>query len=276
MVGKKLALNFGVAAARTLGLRQWTRSWFAFLRALPHVLVTRDLGRLDQIMGGAPVCVRFMGRRFTVDCPACDLATSRSADSSHAFGLVRELFVRNCYLQSFPSAENPMRYVVDGGANRGLFALFAASAGARVVAVEPTDYLCSLIHHHMRINGLDNYAVEQTSLGASAPAQSDHDRPVLSIPDVMKRHGLPRIDLLKLDIEGAEFALFGDAVWLDRVSAVTMEVHASHGAPASIVRTFEEHGFSVCLRNEALELVNDPSATVFLYAQRSMPVSRHA
>jgi hypothetical protein len=265
----KLALNFGPAAARVLGPRQYARSWLALGRALPRVVRSGHLGPLDELMGSTPLRIRFMSQTFTIDCPTCDRATQETADDSHTFGLIRELFVRNCYLRARCAPRAPLLHVVDGGANRGLFSLFAAASGASVVAIEPSPAYCELIHHHMALNGMARYAVEAAILGECAvPVATEVPPPILSIEDVMTMHRIPQIDLLKLDIEGGEFVLFADPTWLQHVRAVTMEVHAAQGDPRHIVRAFRDQNFAVELRDVALRLVGDPQAAAFIYAEK--------
>lgn len=266
----KIALNFGPSAARVLGPRQYARTCRAVARAMPQIVRSRNLRSVDAAMGTAPLRVRFMRQSFTVDCPACDGVTARTSDTSHTFGLIRELFVRNCYLRSLHLSNSPLAHVIDGGANRGLFSLFAASSGATVVAVEPAPAFCALIHHHMAINGITDYAVEQAVLGAcTVPVAVTVPAPVVSIPDLLDRHAIPHIDLLKLDIEGAEFALFSAPAWLQHVSTLTMEVHAAHGRVSDIVATLLDEAFTVELRDVTLAVVPEPSRAAFLYATRT-------
>jgi len=48
----------------------------------------------------------------------------------------------------------------------------------------------------------------------------------VTIPGLMSQYGLTRIDLLKLDIEGAEKELFAAASdWIDKVDAIAIELH---------------------------------------------------
>ena len=156
----KLALNFGPHALQALGPRQYAQAWVALGRAIPEVIRSGTLARVDELMGAAPVTVRFMSQTFTVDCPHCDETNHATVDESCTFGLIRELFVRNCYLRSRLARTTAWAHVVDGGANRGLFSLLAGARGAYVVAVEPSPTFCDLIHHHMALNGISRYAVE--------------------------------------------------------------------------------------------------------------------
>jgi FkbM family methyltransferase len=49
----------------------------------------------------------------------------------------------------------------------------------------------------------------------------------ITIPQLLAGHNAPEIDILKLDIEGAEETLFsGDSqVWIETVRAIVIEVH---------------------------------------------------
>jgi FkbM family methyltransferase len=49
----------------------------------------------------------------------------------------------------------------------------------------------------------------------------------LGITDVLQQFALPRIDVLKIDIEGGEYEVFKNDVsdWIDRVEMLAIEVH---------------------------------------------------
>jgi hypothetical protein len=58
------------------------------------------------------------------------------------------------------------------------------------------------------------------------------DVPALTIPEVMSLGGIDHIDLLKVDIEGAEEEVFGPlaTLWLSRVRHLAIEIHGSECA----------------------------------------------
>lgn len=57
------------------------------------------------------------------------------------------------------------------------------------------------------------------------------DVPVLTIPDVLRKTGWTSIDLLKIDIEGAEDALLAENnTWLEKVEAMLVEIHPNTSA----------------------------------------------
>lgn len=184
----------------------------------------------------------------------------------------REMYCRNVYLRTglvMPRAG----WVVDLGANHGLFSVWAAMAGARVVAVEAQQgfepVISSLAAHNgvaTRVNVEIAVAGGVTTPGATAGVLADDhrwattshgaaQRPAgLSVPEIMSGYRIDRIRLLKADIEGGEFAVFGaseDLRWLDRVDQLVLEVHPDWGDAAGLVDRLRQHGYSVDLRDNA-------------------------
>ncbi len=127
----------------------------------------------------------------------------------------------------------PGMVFVDVGANDGYYSLFAArrvDPDGRVVSVEPSSRERGHLERNLARNGLDNVAIVPSALGASAGvadlhlahgehaghntlggfAHDDvvpesHERVSIETLDaVTSRLGLPRVDFIKIDVEGAE------------------------------------------------------------------------
>jgi FkbM family methyltransferase len=142
--------------------------------------------------------------------------------------------------------------IIDGGANVGFSSAFFAHEypSAAVVAVEPSAENCARIRKHcagfrnvtllegglwshsglLRIQNPDDASwafrcepVERPGKGVFA---------AFTVGQILDSSGAERCDLLKLDIEGAEAAVFapGDLGWLDRVDAILVEVHGEEAA----------------------------------------------
>ena len=87
-----------------------------------------------------------------------------------------------------------------------------------------------------------------------------------TVLEVMDRFGLERVDFVKMDIEGAEFAIFADsAEWLKRVDNLAMEVHNPIGDPGEIVKRLQEAGFRVKWADENGEPI-DAREACYIYA----------
>jgi hypothetical protein len=67
--------------------------------------------------------------------------------------------------------------------------------------------------------------------------------PAVTINDVLAKIDLSRIDVLKVDIEGAEEEVFRSSeLWIDRVDAIIIELHDRHtpGCSGALFRATED------------------------------------
>jgi FkbM family methyltransferase len=119
--------------------------------------------------------------------------------------------------------------VVDGGASFGIYTLMAARMVGplgRVLAFEPAAESFSILSHNLRLNKLTNVRAFQAGLSdrsgeaplyhtAGAPnryslAYSTGSSPgfepvqTVTLDNALRSEGVDRLDLLKLDVEGAE------------------------------------------------------------------------
>lgn len=133
--------------------------------------------------------------------------------------------------------------IVDAGANVGYSVLrfFLEYPEARIIAVEPDPG--NLAQFAKNVAGYRNVTVEphalwthKTRLKITNPEDGSNAFQVgedpngsissLSVSDIIERHAIDTIDLLKIDIEGSEIELFSDsASWLPRVKAMLVETH---------------------------------------------------
>jgi FkbM family methyltransferase len=204
----------------------------------------------------------------------------------------REMYCRNVYLRTgFVMPRTG--WVLDLGANRGLFSVWAALAGAQVVAVEAQqgfepeirrlaahNGVSDRVHVKIALAGGAIRAGANTGLVAddqrwSATSHGAPQRPIaISVPQLMSTHHIDRIGLLKVDIEGGEFAVFDsgeDLRWLDQVDQVVTEVHGEFGDGAALARRLGEHGFDLELRdNEGTRVAATSDRLEYIYCRRSL------
>ncbi len=127
----------------------------------------------------------------------------------------------------------PGMTVLDVGANEGLYTLFSASRvgpAGRVVAFEPSSRERRKLQHNVTRNRLGNVTVVPSAVGSSegtaalqiasgvhsghntlgalvyddAPAVGVEHVPVERLDAVIDRLGVARVDVIKIDVEGAE------------------------------------------------------------------------
>ena len=151
------------------------------------------------------------------------------------------------------------RVIVDLGANVGFstIALARRYPTARFVCVEPTAENRKLLERNLGLNRIDAtilpYAVVgtagryQLNVGAhpsanNVSASDDGGIEGITLGELLDRAGVDRVDLLKIDIEGAERQVFeAPSEWADRVTAIVGELH--DGLTCAQVATWlEPHG----------------------------------
>lgn len=149
--------------------------------------------------------------------------------------------------------------VVDIGANIGLFSLFALSKGVRkIISVEPDKRNCAHLKQNLdqfpevtiveeAISDKDGYIEFFTSEVSSINSTIKNDEnfskftkesiqsykvPCLSPSSLINKYNITKIDFLKIDCEGGEFAFFEnlDTEFLsNKISKIVCEVHAFAG-----------------------------------------------
>jgi FkbM family methyltransferase len=190
---------------------------------------------------------------------------SRYAVRGRTFDLsvINELAFTNPYLGHGYVAIAPDAVVVDVGANIGDFAVQAARLcpQGRVIAVEPLRSAGAMIATQARLNGLSNVTWFHAALsgvegqpsarqdGAFYQTAADiaESPRVLTLGGLMTELGLTRIDLLKLDCEGAEWDILPAAeARLPQVAQICMEYHLEGGWTAEkLADWLTARGFTV-------------------------------
>jgi hypothetical protein len=83
---------------------------------------------------------------------------------------------------------------------------------------------------------------------------------------LVKKESLKDI-FLKIDIEGSEFALFQD-INLNKVSAISMEVHQNNGNLQNILEKLMIYDFDYVLCNSLGEVVSNHNLATYLYGSK--------
>jgi Methyltransferase FkbM domain len=87
---------------------------------------------------------------------------------------------------------------------------------------------------------------------------------------LLAEFALDRVDFLKMDIEGSEFAVFtGDIGWLHKVNCIAMEVHTRYGDPAVLSDLFRSQGFRVRLLDNGRLSQRVLAESGYLFADRN-------
>src|SRR5579871_6887456 len=120
-IATKLVSNLGWRALLVLGPYTYLRYLFNFFCNLRRIIRAGDFKPLDRAMGTRSIKARMNGSDFVIDCPYTD---KHIVDGTFTFGIIRELYIRNCYLRyGVSQAASNARTVLDLGANRGVFSI---------------------------------------------------------------------------------------------------------------------------------------------------------
>lgn len=182
------------------------------------------------------------------------LARRESSDRAafeHVFGGAYELDV--------PSEP---RLIVDLGANAGYASVFFALRypSARVIAVEPVPENATLARKNVsrlgRVDVVEAAAWPRPARltlidpgkgfwGMRVAEDAAGEVAAVTIPDLLEHAGADRVDILKVDIEGAEAELFSEnTAWLERVGVLVLELHDRFvpGCRAALDHAIERSG----------------------------------
>lgn len=172
------------------------------------------------------------------------------------FGLVRECVLQRVY----GAALHESGTVIDAGAHVGLFALAASCYAERVIALEPEPINFGVLEVNRRLNACPAIVPINAALWSEDTqlrfATSWHTSGGSVSPDgdvVVEARGLDSlidefgpIDVLKLDIEGAEAVVVPASKKLSQVRMIVGELHLTHKDEArTVLDPLRSQGFDI-------------------------------
>lgn len=189
---------------------------------------------------------------------SCRVATSDIFEYQHLLGPMRDAL-------DLPARAS---VVVDAGANVGYSVLrFRLEfPDAVIIALEPEraniaqfkkncGYDKKIILEEMALWSttarLSIRSLDAASNGFQVEEDPHGAIPAMSVGDLLAKYNLPRIDLLKIDVEGSEKAIFQSpetTLWLERVQMILIETHdrieegCSQAVTRAVAGLFDYHG----------------------------------
>lgn len=195
-------------------------------------------------------------REFEVDVPGGGRVNVRW-DEVLGRKLLREGSFERAEIAAMLEKVSPDGTVVDVGANVGLVTIPLALAAARVIAVEPLPQNIERLRDNVRRNALTNVVVIEAAAGAadgSAVLHSAADPAFGSLHEVVKYRASgdvevrlrsldslwrelkqPAVELVKIDVEGAELAVLEGGRELLETCGPVLLVEADRGAAVDAV-----------------------------------------
>ena len=196
----------------------------AIIMRFRSILLEKSLAPADHFMAGKTcVTLKNCGTQIPVgniDRMVCHV------DPTPTFGGIRELFFQDVYMRGFVGGE--FSYVIDLGGNRGLFSLLSVKRlNARTaLSVEPGQHFSCVPEILCQYNGIDRSRMPRFEGFIAKTSGPDQ----ISLGDLYDKFGVDHVDLMKIDIEGAEFDIICDPAAFVIVDNITMEVHRDKGS----------------------------------------------
>lgn len=161
--------------------------------------------------------------------------------------------------------------IIDIGAHHGAYAIVLGKmlqkTGGKVIAVEPNPISFAVLERNVKLNGLDstiicervavsdqagkmNISLEDVQSGISNQESSGSvSVDVITLKMLMEKHNISHVDVLQIDVEGAEIPVLNGFSWGNAsVGKIYCELHPyawpDFGYSGSDVQQFlSEHGF---------------------------------
>ena len=174
------------------------------------------------------------------------------------------------------SSTKKPQFIIDGGAYVGYTSIYFANEypSAMVVAIEPDRenfaLLCRNVKPYPSITPINaalwSTNTDLTITNPEAQSWSFKVAPIVSpntdivssvtLPDIIQQFGFAEIDLLKLDVEGAEQELLRPphGQWLDQIQALIVEPHGA-AAEKLLFSMSANLGFETFRKGEKIILI---------------------
>jgi len=213
--------------------------------------------------------LRAVDRRISELHPPVLAAGQRTYWERVDFGLFRDILLRKCYWPEEAFVPRAGDVVVDLGANVGAFSILAAKrmGAGRVIAVEAQAYEYEMLLRNIALNGVADVVTPLLGFVGSGGVfgGGQYSERLIDMDEVVREYGVREIAVLKVDIEGSEFALFErPQAWLRLVRRIAMEVHPPHGDVDRLCARLRAEGFGLRVQPSST-----PAAAIYLYAERA-------
>jgi FkbM family methyltransferase len=176
-------------------------------------------------------------------------------------------------------------FIIDAGAYTGVSAVYFHQKypEAKIIAVEPEKSNFDLLVRNTKpyknifcvnagVYGEDvplvipDRTAEKYAFRVEPGSSGEKSLPGYTIETLMKKFQLPHIDILKMDIEGAEYSVFthDTDAWLAGVSVLVAELHEfiNPGVSELVISVLSSSGFKILWKGENLIASRNSSVNV--------------
>lgn len=202
---------------------------------------------------------------------------------NHVFGDPKEYeIVCETYNKHFT---NDQMFIIDAGANVGYATLYFANkySNSKIVCIEPEQSNFKILNQNINANNLsknvlplhkalwycnttlelftDNKKEWGFSVNEIQDSQSANKIETITVDDILVQQNQSLINILKIDIEGAEFEIFLDEKrchgFLAKTQLAAIEIHDRNEKYEKIIANFASAGFSFFNSGELTIFINN-------------------
>lgn len=192
-----------------------------------------------------------------------------------SFRIIADTWILKQYTPDLKFAIKDGFVVIDGGANIGSFSIYAAKSAqdVKVLSYEPVRENFEALLENIRINKLSNIEAFNHALSGKIATKKiflaesrigDHsfsrktnkcvEVECLGIKDTFERNKIVKCNLLKLDVEGAEYEILFNTPreFLNRIQLICLEFHddlTNKYSHQDLIEFLCRHGFNVKKHN---------------------------
>ena len=229
---KKILNNYSFVSIKVIGLKYYLLYLFFSLVSIFKIIKTKKLYNVDFLMGKTDIkkfCIN--KKNFVFDCKFVD---KNIIENSFSFGLIREIYIRNCYLKFIPfnKLKNTV-HTIDLGSNRAVFSCLSTTFSKKIIGVELNPKYESIFKKSLELNKFNNYFFENKKIVQDDEVNFNNSKDCLGINNLLKKYEIKKDCFIKIDIEGGETSLFRKTDWLDFIDILVMEVHPQFSVSTS-------------------------------------------
>ncbi len=236
-----------------------------------------ELKQLIQNMGDAAVFQK-QGTNNLITFDGYKVLVRRTSSDVPVFS---QVFYYKEYQAVVDAVRDPqtIRHIIDAGANVGFTSLYLAKQfpDAKIISIEPEDQNYAMMLKNFQLNVCKAIPLKvalwnkREKLGIDRSFRDHRDWAVavqsggtdvdgVTIPDLMATYSMPTIDILKIDIEGAERFIFDTEEhvrqFLPKTRYIAMEIHDEYQIRDRILNLLKKFHFSYFHHGELTIAVN--------------------
>jgi len=214
--------------------------------------------------------------------------------------LKKEIFKDKIYRLEIDKEQTEKLNIIDVGAYIGLSVLYFKSRypNAHITAFEPNPNIFPLLEENIEYNNIKNVKLHNVAIGersekrklyietsgfmafSTASFKKDawngkqKSRPIIIQTETLSKYINKKVDILKIDVEGAEYEILkelGDKGSFSKIENLLVEYHpASMSKLQNLEKILRKNGYVISYRQDGKELKEGKEELILVIAQKAV------